>query len=122
MAARLEELVVWQLADELRTKIHAITAHGPASRDCRFCNQLRDAASSVARNTAEGFGRYQHGESAQFLTIARGSAFEVKDHFKDGAARKYWSATSANELERLCHRTIAALTRFIRYLKSSQAP
>ena len=121
-ARRVEELAVWQLGDELRTKIHSITAIGPAARDCRFRDQIRDAASSVTRNIAEGFGRYRHREFAQFLSIARGSLFEVKDHLRDGVARRHWNTAAAKELDDLCNRTIAAVTYFIRYLRSTSEP
>jgi four helix bundle protein len=114
----VEELVVWQLGNELRTKIHAITAVGKAAEDFRFCNQLRDAASSVTRNIAEGYGRYGHREFARFLGITRGSLFEIEDHLRDGIARGYWNATATKELHDLCNRTIAAVTYFIRYLRS----
>jgi four helix bundle protein len=37
-------------------------ASGPASKDVKFCNQIRDAASSATRNISEGFGRFHPGE------------------------------------------------------------
>ncbi len=110
--------MVWQLGNELRDRVHAITANAPVSDDWRFRNQMRDAASSVARNIAEGFGRYRHREFAQFLSVARGSVFELADHLRDGAARRYWSSGEVGELLALCDRTIAAVTRLILYLKS----
>ena len=111
--------MVWQLGTELRQKVHAITAVGPAARDRRFCDQIRDAASSVTRNIAEGFGRYGNREFARFLTIARGSLFEVEDQLRDGVARGYWDSATTKELHDLCNRTVAAITYFIRYLKSA---
>ena len=122
VARRVEELVVWQLGHELRKKVYAITATGTAVGDFRFSNQIRDAASSVTRNVAEGFGRYKHREFAQFLVIARGSLFEIEDHLRDGLVRGYWDREAAKDIHDLCNRTIAAVTYFIRYLKSSEAP
>jgi four helix bundle protein len=119
-ARRVEDLAVWQLGDELRTKINAITAIGRAAQDFRFCNQLRDVAGSVTRNIAEGFGRYHHREFAQFLTIARGSSFEIADQLRDGMARGYWKPAEIKDLHDLCNRTIAAVTRFIRYLRATR--
>jgi four helix bundle protein len=116
-ARRLEELVVWQLANELRHKVYEITASGPAANDFRFRDQIRDATSSVARNIAEGFGRYRHREFAQFLVIARGSLLEIIDHLHDGAARKHWDEEATTELHALCNRTLAAITRFIHHLR-----
>ena len=118
MAKRVEELAVWRLGNELREKVHAITGNPPISDDFRFCNQTRDAASSVTRNIAEGFGRYRHKEFAQFLSIARGSVFELADQLRDGVSRDYWSAERVAEMTALCHKTISALTHLIRYLKT----
>jgi four helix bundle protein len=116
-ARRLEELVVWQLANELRSRVYEITASGPVANDFRFRDQIRDASSSVARNIAEGFGRYRHREFAQFLVIARGSLLEIIDHLYDGAARKHWDAEATTELHALCNRTLAAITHFIHHLR-----
>jgi len=117
-ARRVEDLIVWQLANELRNQTHARISTLADKADLRFCSQVRDAASSVTRNIAEGFGRFKHKEFAQFLSIARGSVFELADHLKDGATRGYWSAESTKETTDLCNRTIAGLTHFIKYLKN----
>jgi four helix bundle protein len=118
VAQRVEELAVWRLGNELREKVHAITAHPQISNVFRFCNQTRDAASSITRNIAEGFGRYRHKEFAQFLSIARGSVFELMDQLRDGVSRQYWSTESVAEMTALCNRTISGLTHLIRYLKT----
>ena len=39
---RFEDLDAWQVADELRVEVYALTATGPASKDFKFCNQIRD--------------------------------------------------------------------------------
>jgi four helix bundle protein len=122
MARRVEELTVWQLADELRCKVHDRTSHGSCVRDFRFCTQVRDAASSVTRNIAEGFGRYGHKEFANFLGIARASAFELSDILRDGVSRRHWSVEQVADLLSLTNRTIAGLTSFMRYLKRHPTP
>jgi four helix bundle protein len=116
-ARRVEELTVWQLADELRCKVHDRTFQGSCLRDARFCDQLRDAASSVTRNIAEGFGRYRPKEFANYLRIARASAFEIADILRDGVSRRHWSSEQIADLLSLTYRTIAALTSLIRYLQ-----
>jgi four helix bundle protein len=68
---RFEDLVVWQRADELRREVLEFTSTGPPSRDFKFRDQIRDAASSAARNTAEGFGRFRPLEFARFLEGVR---------------------------------------------------
>ena len=82
MAKRFEDLMVWQLADRLRREVHALSARQHVRRDVRFCDQLRDSASGIPRNIAEGFGHYRHAEFARYLFIARGSLMELRDHLR----------------------------------------
>ena len=117
-AKSVEELSAWQLANELRDQIHALTAERRSIDDWSFRNQLRAAVSSVTCNIAEGFGRYRHREFAQFLNIARGSLFEVADHLREGVSRSYWTSEAIAEPLVLCRRTTGAVTRLIIYLKT----
>jgi four helix bundle protein len=89
-------LVVWQLADELRREILAFTDTGPASRDFKYRDQIRDAIASVCRNTSEGFDRFRPAEFARFLEFARGSLGEVQDCLLDGRDRKYMDGRTPN--------------------------
>jgi four helix bundle protein len=121
MARRVEELTVWQLADELRCKVHDRRSQGSCVRDFKFRNQLRDAASSVTRNIAEGFGRYGHKEFANLLGIARTSAFEPSDILRDGVSRRHWSQRTGRRPV-IADQPIAGLTSFMRYLKHHPTP
>jgi four helix bundle protein len=121
-ARRIEDLIVWQLGNELRKRVYALSATAPASGDLRFRDQLRDAAGSVTRNIAEGFGRFGHREFARFLMIARGSLFELTDHMHDGIARGYWNSRNVSEINDLCRRTIAAVNHLVHYLRAHPDP
>jgi len=48
-AKRVEDLIVWQLANELKIKVYDLTETGPASKDLKFRDDLRDAASSTTK-------------------------------------------------------------------------
>jgi four helix bundle protein len=114
---RIEDLVAWQLAFKLQEEVFAITDHGPAWRDDKFRNQIRDAARSASRNTAEGFGRFRPKEFARFLAIAHGSLDETKSHLYDGHRRGYISDPKHVELMRLVGLALAANVRLLRYLR-----
>jgi four helix bundle protein len=77
---RYEDLVVWQLAYQLQRELFELTATGRAACDFKFCDQVRDSSASMARNIAEGFGRFRPAEFARFLLIARGSLTETHAH------------------------------------------
>ncbi|MGE3511038.1 MAG: four helix bundle protein [Vicinamibacterales bacterium] len=121
MAATLNELIVWQLADELRRAVHALAALERVRADLRFAYQMQDSASGVCRNIAEGFGRVRPTEFAQFLLIARGSLLELEAHLSDGAARGHWRECDVAEIVRTCRRTRAAITGLVRYLRTPEA-
>lgn len=117
-----EELVVWQLADQLRVLVFALTEDGAASRDFKFRDQLRDAVSSVARNLAEGFYRYDHPEFANFTRYARASLGETQDLLRDGRKRRFWSEAQTRPAESLARRTMIGVSPLHRYLRSTDAP
>ena len=120
-ARRYEDLIVWQLAHELQREVFALTETGPASRDFKFCNQIREASSSGPRNIAEGFGRFSPGDFARFMEIAKGSLTETHNHARDGFERGYFTEEQRERLCRLAGRAIKAAIPFILYLKSRAA-
>jgi four helix bundle protein len=121
-AKRVEDLIVWQLAQRLKVRIYELTETGPASRDWKFRDQLREAGGSTTRNISEGFGRFRHKEFAQFLRYSRGSLFEITDVLRDGITRKYWTDATVKDAVILSKRTTKAITRFIEYLGNNPDP
>jgi four helix bundle protein len=119
---RFEDLIAWQLADQLQTDIFEFTSHPPASRDFKYCDQIRDSIRSAKRNTSEGFGRYYPKEFARFLRIAAGSLQETKNHLQDGLKQQYLSAERHLYMKRLCLRAIKANVRLIAYLRHAKPP
>jgi four helix bundle protein len=121
-AKRVEDLIVWQLANELKIKVYELTETGPASKDWKFRDELRDAVSSTTRNIREGFGRLRHKEFAQFLRYSRGSLYETSDGLHDGVARKYWTPAQIEGALILSKRATKANSRFTRYLRNNPDP
>jgi four helix bundle protein len=75
---RFEDLQCWQKARELTRVIYRLTKGRTFYRDFKLRDQIRDAAVSAMSNIAEGFERDGSGEFKQFLSIAKGSAGEVR--------------------------------------------
>jgi len=119
-AYRYEDLVCWQLADELEQLVFALTATGPASKDFKFRDQIRDSSSSATRNMSEGFGRFPPPEFANFLRIARGSLMETHNSAGAGLKKGYFTADEADRMQRLAARSSKATTRLINYLDSQR--
>jgi len=73
-----EEIEAWKRARSLAGEIYAVSSTGPFSKDFGLREQMRRAAVSVMSNIAEGFERSGTGEFIQFLSMAKGSAGEVR--------------------------------------------
>ena len=114
---RYEDLDAWQLADELKREVYALTDSGPAAKDFEFRDQIRNSAASSTKNIAEGFGRFNPGDFAHFVEIALASAMETKDSLKDGVDRGYFIPARVAHAQRLAERSIKCSTKFIVYLK-----
>jgi four helix bundle protein len=117
---KFEDLDAWQVADELRVEVYALTATGPASQDFKFCNQIRDAASSATRNISEGFGRFYPGEFARFMDFSIGSVMEIQDCLQDGVARKHFTADQVRKGRSLTERSLQVSKGLKRYLQSAR--
>lgn len=74
---RFEDLEIWQEARELCKFIFKITNIEPFVNDYKFRDQIRAAGGSIMDNIAEGFGRGGNREFINFLSIAKGSNYEV---------------------------------------------
>ena len=73
-----EEIHAWQSARSLARDVYQLTSKGPFRRDFPLRDQIRRASISVMSNIAEGFERRRPAEFAHFLSIAKGSAAEIK--------------------------------------------
>jgi len=73
-----EEIEAWKRSRELVKEIYRVTSHGPFGKDFTLRNQIRRAGVSIVSNIAEGFERNGTNEFVQFLSVAKGSAGELK--------------------------------------------
>ena len=117
VARRFEDLVVWQLSVRIRDRIDVLIDSGPAARDFKFRDQIRDASASAPRNIAEGFLRFNPAEFAYFMNVARSSLGETQNHLLHGKERKYFNERDFKELWRLTCRTLKAANRLHAYLR-----
>ena len=111
------DLVAWQRVDELRKEIIAFTSKGPAARDFRFRDQIRDAIASACRNTSEGWGRFRPGDNARFVEIARASIEEVRDGLIEAKEKNYIDDPLHDRLWTLARRALGTNTNYLKYLQ-----
>jgi len=119
---RFEDLYAWQRARDLEIEVFAFTATLPASRDGKYCDQIRESSRSATRNTAEGFGRYYPKEFSRFLRIAAASLHETMSHLHHALDRGYLTSADHLRLSRLAKRAIKANLGLRKYLARCSPP
>ena len=75
---RYEELIAWQKAMLPAKDVYRIQKYLPKEEVYALGDQIRRATVSIPSNIAEGFGRESDKDFRYFLSIARGSLYEVK--------------------------------------------
>lgn len=115
-----KKLVLWRNTHELRQRIYQLTADFPKS-EFRRISQMRDAARSVKQNIQEGYQRHSLGEYVRFLEIAKASLAELQGDLEDCFEDSLLSATSFQEVHRLCKRTDYLFARLLQSLKRKRS-
>jgi four helix bundle protein len=92
-----KNLLAWQAADELATRVHHIVTRFEP-RYYKLTNQMLGSASSVKANIAEGYCRNALGDYIRFCEIARGSLGELGSQLQDS---ERWGLVRGDELERI---------------------
>jgi len=116
IARHYSQLIVWQLADALRTVIFRFTRRPPFLNDFKHRSQTEDAIDSACRNIAEGFGCTSDTEFARYLEISRRSLNEVCDALNSARLKGYIGPVDSAEVYRLTRRLYPALNNFIAHL------
>ena len=113
-ARRHEELIVWQLGDELRRELTRLTSRPEyAMRARRLREQTDDAIDSVCRNVAAD----THGPFAWFLRVSRRSLHEVEDAVHSARYKELLTEGELKQIRALVRRIVPALNGLIRYLE-----
>lgn len=121
-ARHFSQLIVWKLAEEIRIEVFRLTARPRFAADFRARSQADDAANSVCRNIAEGFGCVTHAEFARFLEIARRSLNELHDTLYGAQLKGYVTVSDLVPFHQLSKRTYPAFSRLLEYLRSTPTP
>ena len=117
---KIEDLIVWQKSRELVREIYTLTNKGDFSKDYSLKDQIRRASVSVASNIAEGFGRGGNKEFIQFLSISKGSLYELRTQLYIAIDLEYISETEFSTLNNLIDEVGKLINGFINYLQKSE--
>lgn len=110
---KFEDLIVWQKALSVSKVIFTLTGKTPLSREYALKDQLQRSSLSIISNIAEGFGRHSKPDFRHFLSIANGSANELRAQIHLIKELEYLDPSHADELIGLCV-DISKMTKALR--------
>ena len=115
---RFEDLIVWQKGMSLAEEIYRVTKQGEFAKDWGLRDQVRRAAVSIPSNISEGYERQTTQEYIRFLTIAKGSAGEVRTQLILASKLDYLTPIEAAALIEDCQEISRMLEGLKRRLKA----
>jgi four helix bundle protein len=116
---QFEDLEVWKKARELSKDIYKLAQGDLFSKDFALKGQILRASGSIMDNIAEGFDRGGKKEFIQFLSIAKGSASEVKSQLYRSYDNNYIDEKMFKITSDKCTEICKMLKGFIDYLSKS---
>ncbi|MCH8157383.1 MAG: four helix bundle protein [Nitrospinae bacterium] len=116
---RFEDIEAWRKARELNRLIYKVTSEGKFAKDFALRDQMRRASISIMSNIAEGFDRGGNKEFRQFLSIAKGSASEIKSQLYAALDAGFLEENQFQKIYDLVVDTSRLLGGFLKYLKKS---
>jgi len=112
---------VWNEAFDLSIEVFNLSSGLPRSEDYGLTSQIRRAATSVAANLSEGFGRQTSADKSHFYVMARGSAYETQNHLLYGNKVGYFESEAEQQLFSKYTSLIHSLNKLIKALSQPQS-
>lgn len=117
-SSNYKELKVWQKAMDLTVEVYKLVKLLPKEETYALSDQMRRAVVSIPSNIAEGQGRNSDKEFIQFLSIARGSLWELETQIEICLRIGYIDQSLATNIYNL----IAEISKMLNPLSNSLKP
>ena len=92
------QLKVWQKAMDLTVEIYSLVNKFPRAENYALSDQMRRSVVSIPSNIAEGQGRNSDKEFVNFLSIARGSLWELETQIEISERFHYIDSGQKNKV------------------------
>ena len=109
--SKFRELIVWQKSMDLVDRVYAFASSFPQAEKFGLWSQMTRAAISIPSNIAEGSGRASAKDCVHFLSIARGSLYELMTQMEIAERRHYGKIDE--DLKLLVNEVARMLTRML---------
>jgi four helix bundle protein len=116
-----EDLRAWRACRDVRLFTARFVRTLPREERRRLGDQMPRAARGAAANIAEGYGRFHYQENIQFCRQARGSLYELLEHFLCAADEGLAEAKASAAVRERIDKALALLNGYINYLRDAKA-
>jgi four helix bundle protein len=117
------DLDVWKEAKELSLEVYKLTSQFPTEEQFALTSQMRRSAISIPSNIAEGCGRNTPKDTLRFLSIARGSLYELETQLILSNDLRYTDSDTLNQLlekVKTCKKLINGFAKYYKQLSDNQ--
>lgn len=118
MPTGLDNLKIYQMAEDYEIEVHKITDSFPKDEKFRSVDQIRRSSSSVANNIAEGYARHNYKEKVRYLYIAKGETEETKRNILKSAKKGFLTEILANDIAVKYTDLLKAISGYIKFIKT----
>ena len=115
-----KDLIAWKRAMELAKAAYLLARMLPREENYALADQIRRSSVSIPSNIAEGYGRTGSKEYARFLSMARGSSYELETQIILCVDLGYIQEADTVKAIGLCKEVARILTRILQSLVNKQ--
>lgn len=120
MATGLENLKIYNMAEELELEVFEITKSFPKDEKYRSIDQLRRSSSSATNNISEGYNRFSYKEKKRYLEISKGEAEETKRNLIRSARKGFLTMDQALIIAGKYTELLKGISGYIRFLSEQE--
>lgn len=114
-----QDLIVWQKSIKLVERIYNVTSEFPENEKFGITQQIRRSSVSVPSNIAEGWGRKTEGSFGYFLSVSRGSLYELETQLFISKNINLLNKKTFDELSKLTTEISKMINSLIKTLKKT---
>lgn len=100
---------------------YAICKAAPFATDFKKRRQLEKSVAGPPGHIAEGYGRFNPADFANFVVFARSSLMQSQNHLMDPVDAEYITQTKRQELNAPAEEALKEVTGLLEYLQSPEA-
>ena len=115
-----EDIEGWKKARELTREVYQVSGTGAFAKDYALRDQVRRSAISIMSNIAEGYERSGTGEFSHFLSMAKGSAGELRSQLYTALDLGYINDEVFARLGAMAEETARLISGLMTYLRRTE--